>query len=78
MIGPLRAAFHRRLRRRAGHLAGRIAPYLPTGATVLAIIRHGEQVLVTSGHDLVLAGDLLAVAGSEDAIAAARDVIAAS
>jgi hypothetical protein len=35
MIGPLRAAFHRRLRRRAGHLAGRIAPHLPTGATVL-------------------------------------------
>ena len=28
MIGPLRAAFHRRLRRRAGQLAGRIAPHL--------------------------------------------------
>jgi SAM-dependent methyltransferase len=37
MIGPLRAAFHRRLRRRAAHLAGRIAPHLPTGATVLDI-----------------------------------------
>ena len=48
-----------------------------TGATVLAIIREGEQVLVPSGHDRVMAGDVLAVAGSEDAIAAARDVIAA-
>ena len=47
-----------------------------TGATVLAIIREGEQVLVPSGHDRVLAGDVLAVAGSEEAIAAARDVIA--
>jgi CPA2 family monovalent cation:H+ antiporter-2 len=47
-----------------------------TGATVLAIIRQGEQVLVPSGRDRVLAGDLLAVAGSEDAIAAAREVIA--
>ncbi len=37
MIGPLWAAFHRRLRRRATHLVGRIAPHLPTGATVLDI-----------------------------------------
>ncbi len=37
MIGPLRAAFHRRLRQRAGRLAGRIAPHLPTAATVLDI-----------------------------------------
>jgi CPA2 family monovalent cation:H+ antiporter-2 len=47
-----------------------------TGATVLAIVRQGEQVLVPSGHDRVRAGDVLAVAGSEDAIAAAREVIA--
>ncbi len=37
MIGPLRVVFHCRLRRRAGHLAGRIAPHLPMGATVLDI-----------------------------------------
>jgi SAM-dependent methyltransferase len=37
VIGMLRAAFHRRLRRRAGQLAVRIAPYLPAGATVLDI-----------------------------------------
>jgi SAM-dependent methyltransferase len=37
VIGPLRAAFHRRLRRRARHLAARIVPHLPSGATVLDI-----------------------------------------
>jgi len=47
-----------------------------TGATVLAILRHGEQVLVPSGHERVRAGDVLAVAGTEDAVAAAKDVLA--
>ena len=46
-----------------------------TGATVLAIIRDGAQVLIPSGHDHVLAGDVLAVAGSEDAISAAREMV---
>ena len=46
-----------------------------TGATVLAILRHGEQVLVPSGHERIHAGDVLAIAGSEEAIAAAREVI---
>jgi len=45
-----------------------------TGATVLAIMRHGEQVLVPSGHEVVHAGDVLAVAGSADSIAAAREL----
>ena len=52
MIGPLRAAFHRRLRRRAGHLAGRIAPHLPTGATVLDIgsgTGHNAEALRAQG-----------------------------
>lgn len=52
MIGPLRAAFHRRLRRRAGHLAARIAPHLPTGATVLDIgsgTGHNAEALRTRG-----------------------------
>jgi CPA2 family monovalent cation:H+ antiporter-2 len=47
-----------------------------TGATVLAILRHGEQVLVPSGHERVRAGDVLAVAGTEDAVAAAKEVLA--
>jgi CPA2 family monovalent cation:H+ antiporter-2 len=46
-----------------------------TGATVLAILREGEQVLVPSGHEHVHAGDVLAVAGTEDAVAAARELI---
>ncbi len=37
MIGALRMAFHRWLRRRARHLAGRIALHLPTGARLLDI-----------------------------------------
>ncbi len=52
MIGPLRAAFHRRLRRRAGHLAGRIAPHLPTEATVLDIgsgTGHNAEALRARG-----------------------------
>jgi CPA2 family monovalent cation:H+ antiporter-2 len=46
-----------------------------TGATVLAIVRAGEQVLVPRGHDVLRAGDVLAVAGSADAVAAARTMI---
>ncbi|MEO6211039.1 MAG: cation:proton antiporter [Gemmatimonadaceae bacterium] len=46
-----------------------------TGATVLAIVRAGEQVLVPRGHDMLRADDVLAVAGSADAIAAARVLI---
>ena len=52
MIGPLRGAFHRRLRWRAGHLAGRIAPHLPTGATVLDIgsgTGHNAEALRARG-----------------------------
>jgi CPA2 family monovalent cation:H+ antiporter-2 len=47
-----------------------------TGATVLAILRHGERVLVPSGHERLHAGDVLAIAGTEEAIAAARELLA--
>lgn len=46
-----------------------------TGATVLAVLRQGEQVLVPSGHECLHTGDVLAVAGSEDAVAAARQML---
>jgi SAM-dependent methyltransferase len=52
VIGTLRAAFHRRLRRRARHLAGRIAPHLPTGPTVLDIgsgTGHNAEALRARG-----------------------------
>jgi CPA2 family monovalent cation:H+ antiporter-2 len=45
-----------------------------TGATVLAILRDGEQVLIPSGPDRILAGDVLAIAGSGESVAAAREL----
>ena len=47
-----------------------------TGATVLAIRRGDESVLVPSGHERVEAGDVLAVAGTQDAVEAARELLA--
>jgi CPA2 family monovalent cation:H+ antiporter-2 len=46
-----------------------------TGATVLAIVRVNEQVLVPRGRDVLHADDVLAVAGSAEAVAAARVLI---
>jgi CPA2 family monovalent cation:H+ antiporter-2 len=46
-----------------------------TGATVLAILRDGEQVLVPSGRARVHSGDVLAVAGSAESVAAARELL---
>jgi CPA2 family monovalent cation:H+ antiporter-2 len=48
-----------------------------TGATVLAIRRNDESVLVPSGHDRLQAGDVLALAGTEDAVTAAKELLAA-
>jgi len=47
-----------------------------TGATVLAILRDREQVLMPSGSQLLRAGDLLAVVGSHDAVEGARILVA--
>jgi len=46
-----------------------------TGATVLAIVREGEQIPVPTARETVRAGDVLAVAGSREAIDAARTLI---
>jgi CPA2 family monovalent cation:H+ antiporter-2 len=46
-----------------------------TGATVLAIIRDGEQIAAPGGKVALKAGDVLAVAGSTDAIEATRSLI---
>jgi SAM-dependent methyltransferase len=62
MIGPLRAAFHRRLRRRAGHLAGRIAPHLPAEATVLDIgsgTGHNAEALRARGARTCVEADIV-------------------
>ncbi len=48
-----------------------------TGATVLAIRRDNESVLVPSGHDRLEAGDVLAIAGTHDAVEAAKELLSA-
>jgi CPA2 family monovalent cation:H+ antiporter-2 len=47
-----------------------------TGATVLAISRGGEGLLVPSAKDVLQANDVLALAGTHDAITAARKMLA--
>jgi CPA2 family monovalent cation:H+ antiporter-2 len=46
-----------------------------TGATVLAIRRGDESVLVPSGHERLQAGDVLAIAGTHDAVEAAKELL---
>jgi CPA2 family monovalent cation:H+ antiporter-2 len=48
-----------------------------TGATILAIEREGESVVVPAGNERLRAGDVLAVAGTHMAIEAARELLAA-
>ncbi|HEY6911084.1 MAG TPA: cation:proton antiporter [Myxococcales bacterium] len=47
-----------------------------TGATVLAILRGGDRILVPTGHEQLHEGDVLALAGTQECIGAARGVIA--
>ena len=46
-----------------------------TGATVLAITRQGEPVMIPTGHEVLRDGDVLAIAGSHVAIAAAVELL---
>ena len=48
-----------------------------TGATILAIERGGESVVVPAGNERLRAGDVLAVAGTHLAVEAARELLAA-
>lgn len=48
-----------------------------TGATVVAIQRGDESVLVPSGRERLLAGDVLAIAGTHDAVEAAKELLSA-
>ena len=48
-----------------------------TGATILAIEREGESVVVPAGNERLRAGDVLAVAGTHMAVEAARELLAA-
>ncbi|HZI09480.1 MAG TPA: TrkA C-terminal domain-containing protein, partial [Myxococcus sp.] len=47
-----------------------------TGATVLALTRPGQDVLVPTGHEALQVGDLLALAGTHEAVDAARALLA--
>ena len=49
-----------------------------TGATVLAIVRGDEQVLMPSGQETLREGDVLAVVGSHEAVESARSLFATS
>lgn len=49
-----------------------------TGATVLAIRRGDESVLVPSGHERLQAGDVLAIAGTHEAVEAAKELLSAT
>ncbi len=48
-----------------------------TGATVLAIQRGAQSILVPSGHERLSAGDVLAIAGTHEAVNAAKKLLAA-
>lgn len=45
-----------------------------TGATILAVVRPGSDVLAPNGMTVLLEGDILVVAGTRDAIEAAREL----
>jgi CPA2 family monovalent cation:H+ antiporter-2 len=47
-----------------------------TGATVLAIQRGNESIVVPSGHEHLHAGDKLAIAGTHEAVSAAKRLLA--
>ena len=49
-----------------------------TGATVLAIVRGDQQLLMPSGQETLREGDVLAVVGSHEAVENARTLIAGS
>jgi monovalent cation:H+ antiporter-2, CPA2 family len=49
-----------------------------TGATVLAIVRDDQQILMPSGQETLREGDVLAVVGSHEAVESARMLIGAS
>jgi monovalent cation:H+ antiporter-2, CPA2 family len=48
-----------------------------TGATILAIERDGESVVVPAGNERLRAGDVLALAGTSASVEAARELLSA-
>jgi CPA2 family monovalent cation:H+ antiporter-2 len=60
----------------AGRTLGDTALRGRTGATVIAISRGDDVVLVPDGHEELKAGDVLALAGTREAVEAARLLLA--
>jgi CPA2 family monovalent cation:H+ antiporter-2 len=56
----------------AGHTLADLNLRGLTGATVLAIVRGEDSVLIPTGKETLQSGDLLALAGTTEAVAAAR------
>ena len=46
-----------------------------TGATVVAIVRGGNTLVLPTGHEPIEADDVLALSGSGDAVARARELL---
>ena len=59
----------------AGHSLADLEIRGRTGATVLAITRGEEVVLVPEGRDVLREGDVVALAGTHEAVAAARHIL---
>jgi CPA2 family monovalent cation:H+ antiporter-2 len=59
----------------AGRTLSEIALRGRTGATVVAISRGEDVVLVPDGHEVLQAGDVLALAGTSTAVEAARQLL---
>jgi K+/H+ antiporter YhaU regulatory subunit KhtT len=46
-----------------------------TGASVIAIMRNGDRLLMPSGKEMVLADDVLVLVGTHPAIRQAKDLL---
>jgi CPA2 family monovalent cation:H+ antiporter-2 len=46
-----------------------------TGATILAITREGEQILIPSGSQVLRGGDILALAGTHESVDLAKEIL---
>ncbi len=46
-----------------------------TGATILAIVRDGQELVIPTAAEILRAGDVLAMAGSGEALAAAGEIL---
>ena len=58
-----------------GHSLSRLDLRGLTGATIVAIARGGDVILVPDGHETIRAGDVIAIAGTRPAIESAMQLL---